>query len=209
MNPKQIKMMTATLRRSYVKGGSVIAENRTMSLRAIATVAMGCLIVISTARGEVSVLNTSSDLSGGAGLVVSAIDLVNQGQATFLSYTEGTPTFGAGTANEGTATNLTTSGTFYRSTQLPATLVFNLDVSTNTAGYDITQIDSFAGWQGGGTQTYANQNFTVEYSVVGMGIGNGELGMGNNGKPVSRHSHSSRSYHSHHSHSSYHWGAGA
>lgn len=114
--------------------------------------------------------NTSNSVAGGAGLVVSSNDLVNQGQPTFLNYTSSkTPQFGAGTVNNGVATNLVTAAAFYRTGAglLPTTLVFNLDVSVNAAGYDLSRIDSFAGWEGGGTQTYGNQSFTVEYSVVG------------------------------------------
>lgn len=120
--------------------------------------------------GGIVIENTSNSVPGGAGLAVSSTDLVNQGQPTFLNYTSSkTPQFGAGSVNNGVATNLTTAAAFYRTDGglLPTTLDFNLDVSINTGGYDITKIDSFAGWEGGGTQTYGNQKFTVEYSVVG------------------------------------------
>lgn len=140
--------------------------NTALSLVALSAV----LAFTTTVNAAIIIQNASSTISGGAGLTVSSTDLVNQGQATFLNYTSSvTPDFGAGTVNNGVATNLTTAGAFYRagSGQLPTTLVFNLDVSTNTLGYDITQIDSLAGWQGGSTQTYANQNYTVEYRVVG------------------------------------------
>lgn len=114
--------------------------------------------------------NTSNSVAGGAGLEVSSTDLVNQNQPTLVNHTSTpAPHFGPGTVNDGTATNLTSAAAFYRtgSGQLPAILDFNLDVSVHTAGYDITQIDSFAGWEGGGTQTYGNQKFTVAYSMVG------------------------------------------
>jgi len=118
----------------------------------------------------VIVENSSNSEAAGAGLTPGSTDLVNQGRPTFLNYTSTpAPQFGAGTVNNGVATNLTTAAAFYRTggNLLPATLDFNLDVSLHPAGYDITGIHSFAGWEGGGTQTYGNQRFTVEYSVVG------------------------------------------
>ena len=116
-------------------------------------------------------ISTSNSTPGAADLKPSSTDLVNQGQPTLASpYTSSTtPNFGAGTVINGKAARKTTDCAFYRTINkaLPATLVFDLNVSSNTLGYNITQIDSFAGWDGGGTQTQANQKFTVEYSVVG------------------------------------------
>ncbi|MBL7076228.1 MAG: hypothetical protein ISS31_02045 [Kiritimatiellae bacterium] len=48
--------------------------------------------------------------------------------------------------------------------QFPATVTLNLDVTTNVDGYDITEINSIAGWEGG---VQAHQVMTVEYSVAG------------------------------------------
>lgn len=108
---------------------------------------LAALAFSATAKGAVSVVNTSNTISGGAGLTVSATDLVNQGQPTFVNYTSSkTPSFGAGAINDGVALNNSNNATFYNLASLPTTLIFNLDVSSNILGYDITKIDSFAGW---------------------------------------------------------------
>jgi hypothetical protein len=135
------------------------------------SVSMAGLSVFNIADAAPFYINTSNSTPGAADLKPSSTDLVNQGQPTLASpYTSSTtPNFGAGTVNNGKAAKTTSDCAFYRTSNkvFPATLVFNLNISSNTLGYDITQIDSFAGWDGGGTQTQANQKFTVEYSVVG------------------------------------------
>lgn len=135
------------------------------------SVSMAGLSIANIADAAPFYINISNSTPGAADLNPSSTDLVNQGQPTLASpYTSSTtPNFGAGTVNNGKAARNTADCAFYRTTNkaFPATLVFNLNVSSNTLGYNITQIDSFAGWDGGGTQTQANQKFTVEYSVVG------------------------------------------
>ena len=65
-------------------------------------------------------------------------------------------------------------------------ITYDLDISTNTMGYDLTSIVSIAGWNGAGL---GNQQFTVEVSTVGsaaftlLATGNNQLlgatGVGN------------------------------
>ena len=108
----------------------------------------------------------------GAAAFTSATDLANQGQATFASSTvsanqdPGTP---EGGFNDGVTESNKGSMTWFRDdvtpTQFPGEIVLNLDVSTNSAGYNITTINSIAGYNIGGLQ--ADQVMTVEYSVVG------------------------------------------
>jgi hypothetical protein len=125
------------------------------------------LAAASLSQAETLVTNSFNSVAGGAGLAVSATDLVNAGQPTLAGYAESVaPQFGPFNANDGVATNASDAAGFWR-VSLPVTITFELNLSSNALGYDITRIDSFAGWQGGGTQTYANQKFTVEYSVVG------------------------------------------
>ena len=53
---------------------------------------------------------------------------------------------------------------FFRAAQFDGVVTVNLDVTSNTKGYDISEIGSFAGWN---TAEQADQIMTVEYSVVG------------------------------------------
>jgi hypothetical protein len=145
-------------------------KNQIMSILPL-TAAMAGLSIATSAYGAVIITNTSNSTPNAEGLTASATDLVNQGQSTLASpYTSSTaPNFGAGTVNDGQAAVSVNDAAFYWTSEsdFPATLVFNFNVGVNTLGYNITQINSLAGWQGGSTQTYANQKFTVEYSVVG------------------------------------------
>ncbi|MCX6972445.1 MAG: PEP-CTERM sorting domain-containing protein [Verrucomicrobia bacterium] len=45
----------------------------------------------------------------------------------------------------------------------PFTTTYNLDISTNTLGYDITEFRLFSGW----IDDRAGQTYTIEYSLVG------------------------------------------
>ena len=110
----------------------------------------------------------------------SATDLVNSGQTTLSSAVRShADLFDAGTtvsrANNGAVLTATTGGEgdyypltmFGEGVRLPVTYTFMLNTtSINAQGYDITQIDSFAGWNENNL-TLANQKFTVEVSKVG------------------------------------------
>jgi len=153
-----------------MKPSSPIKNMLSLSVSMV-SLSIAILCIANIADAAPFYINASNSTPGAADLKPSSTDLVNQGQPTLASpYTSSTtPNFGAGTVNNGKAARTTSDCAFYRTSNkvFPATLVFNLNVSSNTLGYNITQIDSFAGWDGGGTQTQANQKFTVEYSVVG------------------------------------------
>ncbi len=111
---------------------------------------------------------TYTDVSGAAA-VTSSSDLANQGQATFTNSTV-TANRGGETPEESFNDGVTAED-FANMTwfldgdgNFPATVTLNLDVTTNTDGYDISEINSIAGW-GSGTQ--AHQVMTVAYSVTG------------------------------------------
>ena len=116
---------------------------------------------------------------------VSNGDLVNVDASSLASATVSASYEGLddGGVNDGVASLEYDSGpvfpnmTWFRNGDghLPAEVVFNLDVSTNTSGYNISEINSFAGWNGSANQ--AQQILTVEYSVVGSATW-AELGVG-------------------------------
>ncbi len=111
----------------------------------------------------------SSETDNAYAADVSASDLVNNGQTSLASFVSSTiPTFGAGGQNDG-AYGLASvpSAAWYGSSNLPATLTFELNVAAHPAGYEISAIRSFAGWKNADTQTYANQKYTIEYRPVG------------------------------------------
>ena len=107
-----------------------------------------------------------------AAAVTSSTDLANLGRATFASSTvtandSGTGTDGADDIgfNDGMTAEDFANMTWFLdgSAQFPGTVTLNLDVTTNTDGYNITEINSIAGWNAG---TQAHQVMTVEYSVT-------------------------------------------
>jgi sialate O-acetylesterase len=111
---------------------------------------------------------TYTDVSGAAA-VPSATDLANQGEATFASSTVSANR--SGETPEESFNDGITAENFHNMTwflagdgHFPATVTLNLDVATNTGGYNLTEINSIAGWNGG---EQADQEMTVEYSVVG------------------------------------------
>ena len=111
---------------------------------------------------------TYTDLSGAAA-AASATDLVNQGQATFSSSSVTANQKGETpeeSFNDGVVAQDFANMTWFLDAagQLPATVTLNLDVSTNTHGYNISEINSIAGWHGG---VQAHQVMTVEYSLMG------------------------------------------
>lgn len=105
---------------------------------------------------------------------VSAVDLINTGQPSLatatVSATHGA--FPGAGINDGTTSNGVPGGnTFFEvgggHFSPVATATYDLDVSANTAGYDITSIVSFMGWAGMSSQAQGNQTYTVEVSAVG------------------------------------------
>lgn len=120
---------------------------------------------------------------------VSATDLINQGEPTFLSEVSvGFTSFaGSATAN---LNNGSIGGSLSNpdlAFDLDATwkTTFNLDLTTGPLGYDITQIDSFAGW--------ATSNYGQRYEVLLSKVGDPtftSVGTFTNSPPItgSRHS---------------------
>ncbi len=114
--------------------------------------------------------NTTYATVAGAAAVTSSNDLANVGQATFDSSTVTANQGGDGAAddgfNDGVASNDFANMTWFLdgNGHFPATVTLNLDVTTNTAGYNIMEINSIAGWN---AAEQADQVMTVEYSGAG------------------------------------------
>ncbi|MBT3194451.1 MAG: hypothetical protein HN341_18040, partial [Verrucomicrobia bacterium] len=114
--------------------------------------------------------NTTYVTVAGAAAVTSSNDLANVGQATFASSTVTANQGGDGAAdngfNDGIASNEFANITWFLdgNGHFPSIVTLNLDVTTNTAGYGISEINSIAGWNAG---EQADQVMTVEYSVAG------------------------------------------
>jgi len=107
---------------------------------------------------------------------VSATDLINSGQPTLSLATVTTPFFGPNGTNDGLAgPNNSAQNTFFSSgndfasnfTEADETAwaTYDLDVSSNPLGYDITSIESFMGWQAN-SELHANQIYSIEISTV-------------------------------------------
>ncbi|MCP5537879.1 MAG: PEP-CTERM sorting domain-containing protein [Akkermansiaceae bacterium] len=104
---------------------------------------------------------------------ISSTDLVQTGAPTFANRSySATPhsAFGGATSDGvhdgGTGDANTSNCTFWVVGNLPMTITFDLNVATNTLGYDITSVDVFQGWtSSSGMQ--ANQNYTIAVSTVG------------------------------------------
>lgn len=101
---------------------------------------------------------------------ISATDLVNSGQSSLAGTTVSAVhgSFAKAGVNDGSGKDGSTSeNTFFKSDEhFPAVVTFDLDVTTNTRGYDIISISSFMGWVPN-SMAQANQTYTVEVSKVG------------------------------------------
>ncbi len=127
--------------------------------------ALGILGGSGSADAAIVQVTTYDHTSQGSFFPISTDDLINTGQATFLSQDT------TGSANAGVPSNLNNgsigttgvSATGYWDHSNAWMTTFNLDTSTNTFGYDITEINTLAGW------TVANvfQNYELLVSVVG------------------------------------------
>ncbi|BDS08733.1 hypothetical protein NT6N_37730 [Oceaniferula spumae] len=103
---------------------------------------------------------------------ISTTDLVHIGQSTYSgrSYSV-SPTFGSNGVNNGGINVSTSNSTYWNDATLNSqpTVTFDLDVSTNTQGYDITAVDVFQGWNMNSAM-HANQNYTISVSTVGSAV---------------------------------------
>ncbi|MEP4078003.1 hypothetical protein [Haloferula sp.] len=98
---------------------------------------------------------------------LSATDLINAGESTLAAVTVSTAFFGGPNGiNDGVSTGSSDSVYFEAPDNFPATAIYDLDLTTNTAGYDFTSIESFVGWRGN-SGGQGNQTYQVEVSVVG------------------------------------------
>lgn len=100
---------------------------------------------------------------------ISSTDLINSGQSSLSSYNAPDGFFSSpkGSMNDGASSYASLSDNiFYGSAMLPVVATYNLDISVNTLGYDITSISTFMGWYESSVQQ-ANQIYTVDVSFVG------------------------------------------
>lgn len=109
---------------------------------------------------------------------LSSTDLINRGQPTLAGATVGVAhaSFPAAGLNDGSSTNDVSGGNTFFPLTSPASFngtdgtvaaTFDLNVSGNPRGYDITSIRSFMGWQGTASGIQANQTYTVSVRKVG------------------------------------------
>lgn len=152
----------------FLLTSSIVAVVLGVSLSAQAT-------VITTDSANVS--GIANSITTENVIPASALDLVNSGQSTFSSAVRSRGDFfnvdaNTTSANDGLIRPATEGGEYYPisfsgPSFLPVAYTFTLNTTTqNTNGYDITQIDSFAGWNEN-PWTLGNQKLTVEVSKVG------------------------------------------
>ncbi len=133
-------------------------------VRGLAALLAVCLLPAISAAAIVQV-TTYDHTSQGSFFPISTDDLINTGQATFLSQDT------TGSANAGVPSNLNNgsigttgvSATGYWDHSNVWSTTFNLDTSTNTLGYDINEINTLAGW----TNANVFQEYELFVSVVG------------------------------------------
>lgn len=99
---------------------------------------------------------------------ISSSDLVNAGESTLDSVvaSSATGSFTEAGVNNGIPADSSANATFYKNSNLSATVTFTLDITENFLGYDLTSIQTFAGWHVNST-THANQDYDVYLSYVG------------------------------------------
>lgn len=130
-------------------------------------------ISLAAVNANAAIIVTTSKADAGSAPTISNTDLA---QTQFLSSSgtgsgDGTPNsstnsdwmFDGNIGNEDT--NVNVSEIRMNNT---STLTLNLDTSVNTLGYDITQIDTFAGWNPGGNGR-SNQGYSIVLGFVGGG----------------------------------------
>lgn len=110
-------------------------------------------IIVTTNKinlGSTAPTVSNSDLGQAAGTIVSALNIDDPTQLAngLVGNTDGDP--------------LDPGEHFFGTT---ASLTFTFDVSTNTAGYDITQIDSVFGWKIASSGR-SNQGYSIELTFV-------------------------------------------
>lgn len=135
---------------------------------------------------------TITTTSQGSAFTVSTTDLLQTSVASvsdgiFYNSTYNTPGYTQANLRDG----ISTGGTMIGKADSPdygqgGTVTFFLDLTTNTLGYDVTDINTYANHGDGGRD---GQRYTVSYSLVGssdfVDIANIDYLMGDNGTPGS------------------------
>ena len=138
---------------------------------------ISCLFVGSLAHGAIGILTEFGTAGDGSDFdtSISSSDLVNSGSSS-LSSISSTPLNGGsiGFLNDGTE-NTGYIREVIDPSEFPATIDFNLDLTTSPLGYQITSLSTFSGvgvvFDPGGfsgrEHEFAHQSYTVSYSLVG------------------------------------------
>ncbi|MBL4890935.1 MAG: VPLPA-CTERM sorting domain-containing protein [Rhizobiaceae bacterium] len=144
-----------------------ISQNRTLKNCYIASLAAGLLMTTTVAQAGIVATNEHSLIFATAfDDRASAIDLANQGQSTFGGLVEAPfNTFDPAGVNDGVGATNASNVAFWHASNQPNTITFALDTSVNTAGYDISSIQSISGWKDA-TQSQANQHFELWASTI-------------------------------------------
>lgn len=147
------------------KSNQVAVAKRGILLRAcLLTASVSALCLGGTVHAAIVQVNSSDNVNE---IPVSSTDLINQGQATLLSYESTSPaTYFGGSFN--VLNNGVGGGSFIDAASdaaNPFTLTYNFNTSVNEFGYDITGIDTYA--VGFGFAGISWQRYEILYSVVG------------------------------------------
>jgi hypothetical protein len=127
------------------------------------------LVWLSSADAAVVFANLSSTTVLAYSGQTSTTDLINAGQSTLSSATVSVtnPSFPGTGINNGNYSNTFADNTFFQLPgSFPATATYDLNVTVNVLGYDLTSIKSFMGWATV-SAAQANQTYTIEVSTVG------------------------------------------
>jgi hypothetical protein len=139
---------------------------------------MTMILMVVPSVGYAQIVETNTLFPGsesGLPLPPSASDLVLQGSSTFSSITSnyvpfsnGAQTWGpVGVLNDGSLGSVDDNNSAAFELNGVFNVTFNLNTSVNTQGYNLTGIESFAGWSGDGSDDpRVGQAYTVLYSTV-------------------------------------------
>lgn len=134
-------------------------------LRSLAT----WLMVNSVSHGEIAIKGQSSTTPLAYAGDVGSSDLINAGQPSLASASVSTSnaSYPVTGINDGVCSNTWAANTFFQSgVHFPATATYQLNLTASPNGYDIKSITSLMGLDTY-SQLQANQDYTVEVSVVG------------------------------------------
>ena len=129
----------------------------------------GCLMAGAACPAEIVIKGEHSTATLAYARDVSATDLINVGRPTLESASVSPcgRDYLVGGINDGAYSNDKSANSFFESgVHFPATATYRLNLVAAPNGYDIRSITSLMGW-GKSSQMEANQDYTVEVSVVG------------------------------------------